>query len=46
MSDRVSPYFIAFIAIVVWGATPAVTQIAVTKIDPATASLNLLVRSE
>jgi hypothetical protein len=29
------PYTVAFAAIVVWGATPAATRIAVSNIDPA-----------
>jgi drug/metabolite transporter (DMT)-like permease len=33
------PNFVAFIAIIVWGATPAATQIAVTEIDSATVGM-------
>ena len=33
------PNFVAFIAIIVWGATPAATQIAVAEIDAATVGM-------
>lgn len=39
MKDDSQPQFIAFFAIVLWGATPAATQIAVRAIDAITVGL-------
>lgn len=39
MTDSALPYSVAFIAIIVWGATPAATQIAVAGIDSATVGM-------
>lgn len=39
MSDSTLPYFIACITIILWGATPAATQIAVRGIDSATVGM-------
>ena len=39
MTERASPYLLASVAIILWGATPAATLIAVEGIDPVTVGL-------